>query len=64
MTDRTEEGSWVWDRCYACGHRLALASNGCPHCGQMFDGRTPPRRYPEQCGCERCTQARTVKARA
>lgn len=59
MTDRKEKGSWLWERCYACGHRLALASTGCPQCNEMFDGRKEPKRWPEKCDCERCADART-----
>ena len=55
MRDTKERG---WSRCYACGHRLALASTGCPQCGEDFDGRKMPRKFPERCECERCTAAR------
>lgn len=45
-------------RCYACGHRLALASDSCPQCDIAFDSRTPPKRYPETCQCQRCEEER------
>ena len=57
-TDRTERGAWLWSRCYACGHRLAYDSNGCPQCGEEFDGRKQPRKWPETCDCPRCELAR------
>lgn len=58
MTDRKERGSWLWSRCYACGHRLRFDSTGCPQCGEDFDGRNNPRKWPEKCDCERCTAPR------
>jgi hypothetical protein len=57
-TLREETGSWLWSRCYQCGHRLAFASTGCPQCGIDFDGRKMPKRWPEKCDCERCTDAK------
>jgi hypothetical protein len=53
-TSKREKGAWLWSRCYACGHRLRFASNGCPQCGEMFDGRKQPKKFPEKCDCERC----------
>lgn len=58
MTDRKERGCWLWSRCYACGHRLRFSSTGCPQCGEEFDGRKQPKRWPEKCDCERCVKAR------
>lgn len=58
MTDKNEKGSWLWERCYSCGHRLRFASNGCPQCGEMFDGRDEPETWLENCSCPRCLQAR------
>lgn len=57
------DGSWLWQRCYACGHRLRFASTGCPQCGENFDGRTMPKRWPEHCDCERCEDARASGAK-
>lgn len=57
MTDKKEKGAWLWQRCYACGHTLRFASNGCPQCGEEFDGRNPPKRWPKKCECERCKPA-------
>jgi len=53
-----DDASYLWERCYACGHRLRFASTGCPQCGVTFDGREDPEIWPEQCGCPRCTEAR------
>lgn len=53
-----ETGSWLWSRCYDCGHRLALPSDSCPQCGTHFEGRRMPKRFPEKCQCERCVAAR------
>lgn len=60
MTDRNEKGSWLRGRCYACGHTLRFDSNGCPQCGEEFDGRKLLRRFkwPETCECSRCTSKR------
>lgn len=56
-----DEGSFLWQRCYACGHRLRFASDGCPQCGIHFaDGDDPPN-WPELCECDRCIQARKVE---
>lgn len=54
----TDKGSYLWERCYKCGHRLAFASTGCPQCGEDFDGRKDPKKWPESCDCKRCTEAR------
>lgn len=56
--DRTEEGSWLRSRCYACGHRLSLEATACPQCGQQFDGRVMPNPAPDRCLCQRCIEAR------
>lgn len=53
-----DDGSYLWERCYDCGHRLRFASDGCPQCGIHFDGRKTPKKFPEHCECERCTAAR------
>lgn len=53
-----DDGSYLWQRCYACGHRLRFASDGCPQCGIHFvDGDDPPN-WPEVCECDRCQTAR------
>jgi uncharacterized OB-fold protein len=49
------EGDWMRLRCYACGHRLAFHASACPQCGEAFDGRENPKKYPATCSCERCT---------
>lgn len=51
---KKEKGSWLWSRCYACGHKLRFSSSDCPQCGEMFDGRKMPKRWPAKCKCERC----------
>lgn len=62
MTD-ADGGSYLWERCYACGHRLRFASDGCPQCGIHFvDGDDPPN-WPEDCDCPRCEQARKDEPR-
>lgn len=61
MRSAKERGCWLWSRCYACGHRLALDSTACPQCGEEFDGRHPPFIWPENCECERCSDAREAK---
>jgi hypothetical protein len=53
-----DDGSYLWERCYACGHRLRFSSDGCPQCGIHFDGRADPEPWPELCDCERCEKAR------
>lgn len=56
-------GSYLWERCYSCGHLLAHVSDSCPQCGIHFkDGDDPPN-WPEECGCPRCQEARYEKAR-
>ncbi len=57
MTDN-DDGCYLWDRCYACGHRLRFSSSGCPQCGTTFDGREDPKTWPEDCNCARCIAAR------
>lgn len=59
--DRKENGAWLRGRCYTCGHRLRadMPATGCPQCGEAFDGRRDPRRFPEKCACPRCTEARS-----
>jgi predicted RNA-binding Zn-ribbon protein involved in translation (DUF1610 family) len=52
------DGSYLWERCYSCGHRLAYASDACPQCGIDFDGRNDPKKWPEKCDCPRCVEAR------
>jgi hypothetical protein len=49
---------WLWQRCYACGHRLRCSASACPQCGESFDGRDEPTTWPEQCRCERCSDVR------
>lgn len=50
-------GTWLRDRCYACGHQLAFAASGCPQCGETFDGRDDPDEFPDVCRCNRCEGA-------
>jgi hypothetical protein len=57
MRSSEERGCWLWSRCYACGHRLRFPSTGCPQCGEDFDGRKMPKKWPEKCECERCEAA-------
>ena len=61
MSNSIDDGAYLWERCYACGHRLRFASTGCPQCGEQFDGRKDPKRWPEKCDCARCSEARTKK---
>lgn len=57
-----DDGSYLWQRCYGCGHRLAYASDSCPQCGIHFiDGDDPPN-WPETCACDRCVEARLAEA--
>lgn len=53
-----DDNAYLWDRCYACGHRLRFASTACPQCGEEFNGRDDPKTWPERCGCVRCAEAR------
>jgi hypothetical protein len=53
-----DEGGAFRERCYACGHRLALPSETCPRCGEEFDEREDPEHWPEGCRCARCLEAR------
>ena len=54
-----DDHSYLWERCYKCGHRLRFASSGCPQCGASFDGRpNAPKTWPEKCDCPRCVDAR------
>lgn len=56
MMDQEDDG-WLRDRCYSCGHRLAFAASACPQCGEEFDGRENPKKWPEKCSCARCKGA-------
>lgn len=61
FVSKEDDGSYLWERCYACGHRLAFASDSCPQCGIHFkDGDDPPN-WPEKCQCERCIAARSTE---
>ena len=60
--DDHDDRAYLWDRCYACGHRLVFDADSCPQCGIPFDGRDDPGVWPEQCPCPRCEQARTIEA--
>lgn len=62
-TSRKEKGAWLWPRCYKCGHTLRFSSNGCPQCGEMFDGRDSPKRWPRKCQCERCVPGKAAPRR-
>jgi len=55
---QSDDGAYLWQRCYACGHRLALPSSACPQCGEEFDGRNDPDAWPEGCECDRCREVR------
>ncbi len=56
VTDDDDDGGcWLRDRCYACGHTLRFSASGCPQCGETFDGRDDPKRWPKKCTCARCT---------
>jgi predicted RNA-binding Zn-ribbon protein involved in translation (DUF1610 family) len=55
---KKDDGSYLWERCYSCGHRLAYASTACPQCGIEFDGRKDPKKWPEKCDCPRCEASR------
>lgn len=55
---RRDDEMYLWERCYSCGHRLALSSTDCPQCSTHFDGRKDPKKWPEECECDRCTEAR------
>ncbi len=52
----SDDGSYLWERCYGCGHRLRFDSDGCPQCGIHFDGRDDPKVWPEHCDCPRCNR--------
>jgi len=58
MSDK-DDGSYLWDRCYGCGHILRFSSDGCPQCGIHFDGRDEPEKWPKRCDCDRCVRERT-----
>jgi len=58
----SDDGCYLWERCYLCGHRLRFASSGCPQCGEEFDGREDPKEWPEHCDCERCEAARATRS--
>lgn len=59
LADETDDtGSYLWDRCYGCGHRMAFASTACPQCGIHFEDGDDPPNWPETCACDRCVQAR------
>lgn len=53
-----DDGSYMWERCYSCGHRLRFSADGCPKCGIHFDGRADPEPWPDVCECPRCCTAR------
>lgn len=54
MTRKKDEGAWLRQRCYECGHTLRFPATGCPQCGAEFDGRAAPKRWPKKCQCQRC----------
>lgn len=54
MTSRMERGSWLWARCYTCGHKFGYPATSCPQCGEEFDGRRRPNKWPDACECDRC----------
>ncbi len=56
-----DEDSYLWARCYNCGHRLAMASDSCPQCGIHFKDGEDPANWPEECDCERCVEARRTE---
>lgn len=60
LAAKEDDGSYLWERCYACGHRLALASDSCPQCGIHFEDGDDPPNWPETCECDRCTEARAL----
>ena len=60
----SDDGSYLWERCYSCGHRLRFDSDGCPQCGIHFDGRADPEPWPDNCDCPRCTTARVEQTEA
>lgn len=51
------EDVMLWGRCYKCGHWLLFMATGCPQCGEHFDARKQPKRWPTKCQCERCASA-------
>jgi hypothetical protein len=49
----------LWIRCFACGHRLAFASDYCPQCrAHLGERKRKPKSWPDRCECKRCTAAR------
>lgn len=58
--DTDDDGTWLRERCYECGHRLAFDASHCPQCGERFDGRDDPEPMPDACKCQRCTEARAA----
>jgi predicted amidophosphoribosyltransferase len=49
-------------RCYSCGHRMAFFASACPQCGIEFDDdKKDPKRWPDNCQCKRCTEARGAR---
>jgi len=54
---RVDEGMFLWEHCYTCGHQLAYAASACPQCCEQFDGRPTPFKFPSLCTCARCLAA-------
>lgn len=53
--------TWMSDRCASCGHRFAFDSDSCPQCDEpVAPPWQEPEEWPEDCGCERCKDAREV----
>lgn len=52
-----DDGVWLRERCYSCGHRLRFEASACPQCGEEFDGREIEV-FPDACDCRRCAEAR------
>lgn len=64
VVDAINEISWLMERCHACGHRLALASTGCPQCGaESIAPWFEPKTLPDKCDCPRCARQKLSKSK-
>lgn len=52
-----DDGLYLADRCWSCGHRLRFMASHCPQCNVAMKAKDP-KKFPEKCQCDRCTEAR------
>lgn len=48
---------YLADRCWKCGHRFRSSASHCPQCSAAMKAKDP-KKFPENCDCNRCVEAR------